>query len=390
MTPVDVQTAKIHLMSRQGEDGTSPKPVGLSRTRLSAFSDAISFALVGVAAVGFVVETLDLFTDSAQGVLEVGCGAVAGGLASVVYGRLETRADRAARARVLAWDVVRFFVAFELMRYGAAKLVGMQFYPRYYQLDTRPADLTPMALAWTFFGRVYGYQAASGVLEIAAAVLLCFRRTAVLGACVLLPIMANIVLLDFFYDIPIKLFSSIYLVMALYVLAPEARRFWTFFLGDGPVPPRSARPGTTTGTPRPMATAFAIALVLVLPSADIIHKAAQRGLFHSDPLEGAWTIEQRVGLDDLLSVEGTWDKLYMEKGDYGFLRLGEQRLRLRTDVDERARTLRLFEIGSATTWRGAGERELVGTFVLDGKHLHIDGTHEGKAFSMDLIRDLPK
>ncbi len=382
--------ASVDLMSRLGDDASSPKPARLSRTWSTAFGDAVSFALVGVAAVGFVVETLDVFTDNLQGVLEVGGGAVAGGLASVVYGRLETRADRAARVRVLAWNAVRFFVAFELMRYGVDKLVGMQFYPRYYQLDTRPADLTPMALAWTFFGRIYGYQAAAGVLEIAAAVLLCFRRTAVLGACVLLPIMANVVLLDFFFDVPVKLFSSIYLIMGLGLLAPDARRFWAFFLGDGPVPPRAHDLGAPPGARRRTARAFAIALVLVLPSADIIHKAAQRGLFHADVLEGAWSIEQRAGLDDLLSVEGAWDKLYVEKGAYGLLRVGDQRLRFRTDVDESARTLRLFDIGTPATWRGAGERELASTFETDGKHLHLEGTHDGKVFSMDLQRDLPK
>jgi len=62
-----------------------------------------------------------------------------------------------ARVRLWVWTLVRFFVAFEMMRYGTA--VGMQFYTRYYFLDTRPADMTPMALAWTFFGLTYGYQA---------------------------------------------------------------------------------------------------------------------------------------------------------------------------------------------------------------------------------------
>lgn len=383
-------TTRALLMSRPTEEGPARRPVRLSRTWSTAFGDGVSLALVGVAAVGSVVETLDMPTDDVRGVLEVGGGALAGTVAALVYGRLETRADRAARVRAFAWSIFRFFVAFELMRYGAAKLVGMQFYPRYYRLDMRPADMTPMALAWTFFGRSYGYQAVSGAFEIAAAVLLCFRRTASLGACVLLPVMANIVLLDVFYDVPVKLFSSIYLGMGVWILAPEARRFWAFFLGDGPIPPRIGFPAVSARPRARIATAFVVALVLVLPCADIVHKAAQRGIFHDDPLEGAWAVERQAGLDSLLGVPGTWERIYFEKGAYGFVRVGGARVPFKTDVDEASRTVRLFEIGDPATCRGTDARTLAGSFEIEGRRLYIRGSRDGAPFSLDLTRDLPR
>jgi uncharacterized membrane protein YphA (DoxX/SURF4 family) len=343
-----------------------------------------------VATVGFVVESLDVNTDNARGVLEVASGASVGALASALYGRLETHTDRMVRVRALAWSFVRFFVAFELIRYGVAKLVGMQFYPRYYRLDMRAADLSPMALAWTFFGRSFGYQAVSGALEVAAALLLCFRRTTTLGACVLLPVMTNIVLVNLFFDVPVKLFSSVYLVMSLYVLSPDARRLWTFFLGDGPVP---ARPSLAPAIPtawRRIATAFVVALVLVLPAADIVHKAGQRGIFRTDAMEGAWNVQLRTGLDGLLGANGKWEKLYVEKGAYGFLRVNGESIPFKMEVDERARSLRLFDIGSPATCPGSSVREFATTYRLDGKRLRIEGTYDGAAFSVDLTRDLPR
>src|SRR5215467_3410366 len=178
----------------------------------------IAFALVGVAVVGVVVETADMNTDNVFGVTLVGSAAAAGFAASFVYWWLERDRERAGRVRIAAWSVIRYFLAFEMTRYGVAKVVDMQFYRRYWQLDMRPIDMKPMWLAWTFFGRTYGYQAMSGLLEVVGAALLCFRRTTTLGACILLTVLANIILVDFSYDVPVKLFSCVYFVMTLYVL----------------------------------------------------------------------------------------------------------------------------------------------------------------------------
>src|SRR5580693_7434162 len=119
-----------------------------SRWAACAAGNLIPFALVGVAAVGIVVEMRDESADNLRGVLLVGAGAAAGAVAAVVHAWSERDPERVARARLGAWTAIRFFVAFEMVRYGTAKIVGMQFYPRYHLLDTRPLDMAPMSLAW--------------------------------------------------------------------------------------------------------------------------------------------------------------------------------------------------------------------------------------------------
>jgi hypothetical protein len=75
---------------------------------------------------------------------------------ALVYTRFEHDGAGAARVRLVAWTVIRYFVAFEMMRYGTAKLVGMQFYPRYYRLDSRVIDLPRVSS----FSRSYGLGSA--------------------------------------------------------------------------------------------------------------------------------------------------------------------------------------------------------------------------------------
>ena len=114
---------------------------------------------------------IDVPHDNAQGLWVLTAGAVTGLLAAFGVARWATSDDRASRARRAAWDVVRLFLAFEMVRYGMAKVVGMQFYPQYWRLDLRPVDMKASSLAWVFFGRTYGYQAIGGVIEVTSGIL---------------------------------------------------------------------------------------------------------------------------------------------------------------------------------------------------------------------------
>jgi hypothetical protein len=359
----------------------------LPTRRSNAIRNVPPFALVAVALLGLALETNDTNTDNRRGVWLVGGCAAFGVAASLVYSLLERDQQRALRVRLAAWTAIRLFLAFELTHYGFAKVVGMQFYPRYYQLDTRTSELAPMALAWTFFGRSYGYQAISGLMEMAAAVLLCFRRTTTLGGCLALAVLANVVLVNFFYDVPVKLFSSIFMAMTCYVLALDADRFWTFFFGDESVAPRTylTAPKASLGARDSAARTILVLLVVGLPTADIANKAVQRRIFTRDVLEGAWTVDASFGVDGLLSAApGQWRNLYFEKGDYGSVRVGRQRVRFLMRVDQSAHTLRISKFD------GEPSLTLDGTFGLTDRKVHFEGSLDGRAFWIDMTRDFPR
>jgi uncharacterized membrane protein YphA (DoxX/SURF4 family) len=374
-------------------DNAAPPPLASNRTpsqgsnAIDTISDVARFAFVGVAAIGLLLEQRLTPGDPFLDAVAVGGAAFVGAIAGWMHGRLDRNEERAARLRGVAWTVIRYFLAFEMVRYGAAKLVGMQFYPRYHRLDSRVVDLPPTALAWSFFGGSYGYQAFAGLAEVASAILLCFRRTTTLGACLLVAVMSNVVLVNFTYDLPVKLFSTTYLVMAMYLLVLDAKRLWAFFLGDGPVPPRHYlaypfRPRERRGW---VLHGLAVAFVLGCPTAEIVGRALQYRLFRADVLEGAWDIDRRIGLDDLVpAATERWDKIYFEKGDYGFIRAGERRVRFDVKVDEKANRLRLSAFG------GHESVILEGSFQSHDNRVHIEGSRGGAPFSLDLTRDFPR
>ena len=74
--------------------------------------------------------------------------------------------------------------------------------------------------AYTHFG---------GWGEVIGAVLLFFRRTTTLGALILCGVLANVVALNYFYDVPVKIFSSSLLLMAIFLVVPEAKQLLNFF-----------------------------------------------------------------------------------------------------------------------------------------------------------------
>src|SRR5262249_15206059 len=96
-------------------------------------------------------------------------------------------------------------------------------------------DSSPMGLLWTFMGFSKPYTVFAGLSETIGGVLLFFRRTATLGAMILVAVIGNIVLMNFSYDVPVKIFSSNLLLMALFLLAPDLSRIANVVVLNRPV-----------------------------------------------------------------------------------------------------------------------------------------------------------
>ena len=124
---------------------------------------------------------------------------------------------------------VRFYVGLMLINYGLVKVVQLQFPPPdIYRLTQQFGDASPMGLAWTFLGFSKGYNMFMGIAEIAA-VLLLFRRTMTFGAIITLMTTANVMAVNFFFDVPVKILSTTLVCMTLFLLLKDARRLFHFF-----------------------------------------------------------------------------------------------------------------------------------------------------------------
>lgn len=131
---------------------------------------------------------------------------------------------------------LRYMVGANLIAYGVVKFGGLQFpVPGAEQLGQLIGDSTPMNLLWVFMGSSPAYCAFSGCIEIGAGVALFFRRTTVFGACLGACAMTHVAVLNFAYDVPVKLFSCHLLLALLLLLYPARHRLIAVFT-DRPVP----------------------------------------------------------------------------------------------------------------------------------------------------------
>ncbi len=97
--------------------------------------------------------------------------------------------------------VMRYFLAYQVSAYGFAKILKTQFGHVYMRDNTPIGELSGFDLTWNYFGHSYSFAVILGLLQIGGGVMLLFRRTTLLGTCILLPVMLNIVLINVFYDI---------------------------------------------------------------------------------------------------------------------------------------------------------------------------------------------
>lgn len=133
---------------------------------------------------------------------------------------------------------VRYMLAFTMLAYGMDKVIKLQFAdPGLGRLAEPFGNYSPFALLWTFMGYSTPYTHFAGWGEVIGASLLFFRRTTTLGALILCGVLANVVALNYFYDVPVKIFSSSLVLMAIFLAAPEAKRLVNIFLFNRPVGP---------------------------------------------------------------------------------------------------------------------------------------------------------
>lgn len=163
--------------------------------------------------------------DTTYDYLRVACGLFSSAVLAAIWSAVDFR--RPSYPGLHAWlrVYVRYALAMVMIGYGLAKVFKSQFpAPDIDRLLQPIGQASPMGLLWTFMGYSTVYTVFAGASEVVGGLLLFARRTVTLGALICAGVMANIVVLNFSYDVPVKLFSSHLLAMSLYLLLPDAGR----------------------------------------------------------------------------------------------------------------------------------------------------------------------
>ncbi|MDF3025897.1 MAG: hypothetical protein K0S23_204 [Fluviicola sp.] len=117
-------------------------------------------------------------------------------------------------------EVLRTILAailfFFLFKYGWDKITKAQFYlPEPNTLSTPFGKLSKDIAYWSLAGSSFSYTVILGIIEVLAAVLLLFKRTRFLASLISIAIFGQVVLINFSFDISVKLLSGSLLLFSL-------------------------------------------------------------------------------------------------------------------------------------------------------------------------------
>jgi hypothetical protein len=240
--------------------------------------------------------------------------------ATAVWTLLDSRHDDARLHEGLR-VYVRFALAAAMIRYGAYKVIPEQFG------TPLPSDLlepigasSPMRLLWTFMGASIPYVIFTGAAEMLGGLLLAARRTTLLGALVCIGVLSNVVLLNLSYDVPVKLYSSHLLLMAIFLAAPDLRRLASLFVWNRPVPPAEQRPLFASRNGNRAALVFRTVFLLSVTVAALQESRENKQQFADmaarQRLYGVWEVEELTvdgAVRPLLATDETlWRRLVFD------------------------------------------------------------------------------
>jgi len=203
--------------------------------------------------------------DTAMQYTLVFCIAVIAILGTIVWTAIDERRGRREYRTAYAWLrlALRITLAITLLGYGFAKVYPGQFGPGpdLAALNETYGASSPMHLLWFFMGYSRPYAIFGGLLEVISGTLLLFERTETIGALGAAAVMLEVAVLNFCYDVPVKLYSTHLFLMSLFLLLPDFKPMWEFFVRrraavlEGVWVPRSER--------RPLRIARRTAFVLL-------------------------------------------------------------------------------------------------------------------------------
>lgn len=247
------------------------------------------------------------------------CAVIVTAAATLVWSIADRRRAHHADAREGLRVLVRYELAAIMLLYGLVKVWKGQFpFPGPDRLIERYGESSPMGLAWTFIGYSGPYQVIGGLAETVGALLLYLRRTTVLGALVIASVMTNVVMINFCYDVPVKLFSSHLLLASIYLIAPDVPRLVNVLVLQRPALPADDRPHFSRGWLRPGAlVAKTLVIGVSVWSAAAFTVKASHAANARPTLYGVYEVESFVRrgqeVPPLLTDPGRWRRLTVNR-----------------------------------------------------------------------------
>jgi hypothetical protein len=281
----------------------------------------------------------------------------------------------------------RFALAAQMFYFGMAKVIPAQFPPPSLVTLLKPVgQLTPDDLLWTFIGASTPYQMFTGWAEVIAGLLLVVPQTATLGAIIALADMVQVFVLNMSYDVGLKQTSSHLVLIALFLLAPEAKRL-AGALVDGGEKKTSRRALT-------IQIVFGLYLLAMFTRLAVLSWQNPGGPgAPKSALYGIWDVE-RLSVDGELrppmfnDYDRRWRRVIFDTPDLMiFQRLDDSFVHYGSTIDVDRHQIALRKIQSRQ-WRSSfsferrGDDEMILDGEMDGHAIHAELQRVG----MDVFR----
>ncbi len=267
---------------------------------------------------------------------------------------------------------LRYPVAAVILFYGFAKLMGSQFTILDSELDRPMREVSGFWLTWYYFGYSAVYGNLIALVQVGGALLLTFRRTTLLGACILFGMMSNIVLVDVFYGIPQGAFFVALLLwcgllgILLWYREPLLALFW----------PSPERVG---GSSRRRSVAWTLRVCMIAFAAGGTYWTANYNNRRPTPLDGRWDVAGAQGFPG----KAVPSRIYFEhnRAHMAVFRYADSTATHHFEVDPAQRTIRVWD----RWFRKTDDTQLfAGTYRLDAGRLELTGRMAGSPVPVTL------
>lgn len=289
--------------------------------------------------------------DTTYDYVQVFCFLILALLATAIWSYLDRK--RAQYARLDDWlrVYVRFSLAATMITYGAMKVIPAQFMsPSLDRLLQPFGEASPMGLLWTFMGASAAYTIFAGASELLAGLLFISRRTTLLGALMTIGVMGNVVMLNFSYDVPVKLFSSHLLLMGVFLVLPDLRRLIDLLVLNRPVEPAVIRPlfqrkwlhrGALV-----LRTVFILGITVMMVRQSYQQRQEYGPAAAKPPLYGIWNVDEfvvdGVARPPLVTDEERWRRMVFDfPGMVAIMDMNNARQRFFLEIDTVKRRLEI-------------------------------------------------
>ena len=146
--------------------------------------------------------------------------------------------------------ILRYRLAIGIIAYGFIKLFPLQApYPSISNLNTAYGDFNRWKLFSLSLGIVPGYESFLGLVEIIAGLLLLFRKTATIGAFIVVVFTGNVFFSNLAYEGGETVYSFYLVTIALFLVAFDARRLYSLVALREPTPANNFKPQLQKGLP---------------------------------------------------------------------------------------------------------------------------------------------